>query len=79
MVAFSSHADDMLRERKVASWQVIAGVGEGRMLIERPHDRPNPVAEVEQTLADGTPYKAVWAFAKRRGLAVVVTIHFFDR
>jgi hypothetical protein len=76
---FSNHADDQLRERSIAAWQVASGAEHGRLLSERPHDRPHPSAEVEQTLADGTPVKVVWAYVRPLDLAKLVTVHFFDR
>lgn len=78
-VMLSAHADEQIRERMVAVWQVIAGVRDGRQLVERPKDKPNPVVEVEQSLADGTPVKVVWAYVKSDDVALVVTVHFFDR
>jgi hypothetical protein len=75
---FTNHADDMLRERSIMAWQVIAGLAEARQLVERPDARPNPVLEVEVLLADGTPVKAVWAYLSSTGTAKLVTVHFFD-
>ncbi len=53
------HAADRLQERRISEWQVVAGVAEGRLLCERPDDRPNPAVEVEQVLPDGTAIKTV--------------------
>lgn len=75
---FSNHADDMLRERSVTAWQVVAGLAMARLIRERPRAKPNPVAEAEQTLADGTPIKAVWAYVQSADAAKLVTVHFFD-
>jgi hypothetical protein len=77
-VLISSHADDMLRERSIMVWQVIAGTHEA-VLIREPADVPNPVIEVEQRLADGTPVKVVWAWIRSHSVAKLVTVHFFDR
>jgi hypothetical protein len=41
---FSDHADNMLRERAIAHWQVIEGLERGELLSERPQTRPNPTA-----------------------------------
>ena len=76
---FSNHADDMLRERGIVAWQVVAGVESGRLLVERDRDQPNPVVEVQQELADGTSVKVVWAWMSGVRVAKVVTVHFFDR
>jgi len=75
----SDHADNVLRERSIAHWQAVQGIESGRLLLERPRGKPNPVAEVEQLLPDGTPVKAVWAFVPDLDAAKLVTIHFFDR
>jgi len=76
---FSDHADNMLRERCITHWQVVAGLDEGRLLVERPGAKPNAIVEVEQLLADGTAVKAVWAWLKPLDMAKLVTVHFFDR
>ncbi|MBX3402433.1 MAG: DUF4258 domain-containing protein [Phycisphaeraceae bacterium] len=75
----SSHADDMFRERGIVLWQVIAAMSEATLLIERPRSQPNPVAEYELVLADGTPVKAVWSYIRSLDVAKLVTVHFFDR
>ena len=77
--AFSVHADERLRERRVVAWQVLAGLEHGRLLSERPSDRPNPSVEVDQWIADGSPVKAVWAHVRALDLAKLVTVHFYDR
>jgi hypothetical protein len=77
-VMISVHADEQLRERSIMVWQVIAGVSAGTMVRERPKDRPNPVVEVGQSLADGTPVNAVWAWVAADQAAKLVTVHFFD-
>lgn len=61
------------------AWQVVAGLADGRLIRERPGDLPNPAAEFDQTLADGTAVKAVWAFVRGAGVALLVTVHFYDR
>jgi len=78
-VIISLHADEQLRERSMTVWQVVAGMAEGKIIRERPKDRPNPVIEVQQKLADGTPVKAVWAWVASDRIAKLVTVHFFDR
>ena len=76
---FSDHVDNMLRERGIMHWQVVAGLESAALLSERPETRPNPTIEAEQMLADGTPIKAVWAYVKDLDFAKLVTVHFFDR
>jgi hypothetical protein len=76
---FSNHADNMLRERGIMHWQILAGFNEARVLSERPRTRPNPTIEVEQVLADGTEVKCVWAHVRALDHAKLVTVHFFDR
>jgi hypothetical protein len=78
-LVFSLHADERLRDCGIASWQVSTGLPGGRLLVERPNDRPNPVVEVEQTLAGGTRVKSVWAWLAASRTAKLVTVHFFDR
>ena len=73
------HANERLRERRIPAWQVISGSEHGKLLVERPATSPNPIVEVQQTLADGTPIKAVWAWLSRSRLAKLVTVHFFDK
>ncbi|MEX2212749.1 MAG: DUF4258 domain-containing protein [Phycisphaeraceae bacterium] len=76
---FSDHTDNILRERGIMHWQVVQGLEDARVLSERPGTKPNPAVEVEQSLADGTNVKAVWAYVKSVELAKLVTVHFFDR
>lgn len=72
------HANWRLRKRGIPAWQAVAGLGGARLLRERPRDRPNPVIEVEQLLADGTPIKAVWAWMKADEAAKLLTVHYLD-
>ena len=76
---FSDHADNALRERGIVHWQVASGVDQARVLSERPQTKPNPTVELQQTLPDATPIKAVWAYLSALDLAKLVTVHFFDR
>jgi len=73
------HAAIRLRQRRIEVWQVVAGTLAGRLLVERPRARPNPVVEVAITLPDGTEAKAVWAWLRADDEAKLVTVHFFDR
>jgi hypothetical protein len=75
----SDHADNMLLERAITSWQVETGIAEGHLLVERPNDKPFPAIEVEQVLPDGTPVKAIWSWNRLDSMAKLVTVHFFDR
>lgn len=70
------HANQRLRERSIPAWQIIGGLSSGRLLLERPHDEPNPVVEVEQLLADGSKVKAVWSWLEADQAAKLVTVHF---
>lgn len=72
------HAANRLEERGILDWQAVAGLSEGNLIVERPHDRPNPAVEVEQVLPDGTPFKAVWSWLSNSQVAKLVTVHFFD-
>ncbi len=72
------HAADRLQERRISEWHVVAGVAGGRLLCERPDDRPNPAVEVEQFLPDGTAVKTVWSWLGPDEVAKLVTVYFFD-
>ena len=76
---FGVHADQRLRERRIPSWQVIAGVDTATVLRERPDATPNPVAEFDQTLPDGTTVKVAWAWISQSRVAKLVTVHFYNR
>ena len=75
----SDHADERLWERRILSWQAVEGIDEGKFITERTKELPNPVAELEQVLPDGTTYKAVWAWIEEDQTAKLVTVHYFDR
>ena len=72
------HASERLEERGIMEWQVVAGMEDGELLLERPADRPNPVVEVRELLPDGTEFKAVWALLPQSAVAKLITVHFFD-
>ena len=73
------HAGYQLDERGIADWQIPVGLAEGRLLMERPDARPNPLVEVEQVLPDGTAVKAVWSWLPYHEAAKLVTVHFLGR
>jgi hypothetical protein len=72
------HAAERLEERGIMDWQVVSGVSDGELILERPSAQPNPVVEVRETLPDGTEIKAVWSLLRQSGVAKLVTVHFFD-
>ena len=72
------HAAERLDERGVLEWQVIDGVEDSELIIERPDALPNPAVELRETLADGTEIKAVWSYLAAANVAKLVTVHFFD-
>jgi hypothetical protein len=72
------HAAERLDERGILEWQVVDGMDDGDLLLERPNASPNPAVEVEVTLADGTQVKAIWSLLASADLAKLVTVHFFD-
>jgi hypothetical protein len=76
---FGAHADQRLRERRILGWQVLAGVDDATVIRERSDATPNPVVEFNQTLPDGTPFKAVWAWISAERTAKLVTVHFYDK
>jgi hypothetical protein len=74
-----AHAGNQLDERGIANWQIPASLAEGRLLLERPRSRPNPIVEVEQLLPDGIAVKAVWSWLPYHDAAKLVTVHFLGR
>ena len=73
------HASERLEERGILEWQVVAGLADGHLMVERPDGTPNPAVEVREFLSDGTDVKAVWSHLRHSGVAKLVTVHFFDR
>jgi hypothetical protein len=57
-------------------WQIVGAIDDAVLIRERPDNVPNPIAEFEQTLADGTRVKVVWAWIPAAGTAKLVTVHF---
>ena len=72
------HASERLEERGIMEWQVVAGIEDGELIVERLDAMPNPAIEVRESLPDGTEYKAVWSHLRYIGVAKLVTVHFFD-
>lgn len=72
------HASERLEERGIMEWQVIAGVDQAELIVERPNALPNPAVELRENLTDGTEFKAVWSYLRQSGVAKLVTVHFFD-
>ena len=73
------NASERLEERGIVEWQVVAGLEDGDLIVERPDATPNPVVEVRESLPDGTEFKAVWSILRHSGVAKLVTVHFFDK
>jgi hypothetical protein len=73
------HASERLDERGIMEWQVVAGLEDGELIVERPDAKPNPAVEVRESLLDGIEFKAVWSHLRQSGVAKLVTIHFFDK
>jgi hypothetical protein len=76
---FGRYANERLRQRCITGWQIVGGVEDAELLVERSDAQPNPVVEVRQTLADGTAVKAVWAYIQSDDVAKLVTVHFLDK
>jgi hypothetical protein len=73
------HASERLEERGIMEWQVVGGLDQGQLIVERPDSKPNPTVEVRECLPDGTEFMAVWSYLRQSGVAKLVTVHFFDR
>ena len=72
------HASERLEERGILEWQAVVGIEWGSLIAERPQDLPNPVVEVNESLPDGTEFKAVWSYLKQSDVAKLVTVHYYD-
>lgn len=72
------HAVERLEQRGILEWQVVTSLDEGRLIVERLNAKPNAVAEVRQTLPDGTDIKAVWSYLPQSNAAKLGTVHFLD-
>jgi hypothetical protein len=70
------HAAGRLDERGILEWQVVDGVDNAVLLVERPNDLPNPAVETRQVLSDGTEVKVVWSRIISADIAKLVTVHF---
>jgi hypothetical protein len=70
----SAHARLRLSERKIALWQVEAGLERGKIIEVRPDDEPNPSIVVEEMLPDGAVIHVVrsWLAATERAKLVTV-------
>ena len=73
------HASERLEERGIMEWQVVVGLEDATLIVERSDATPNPAVEVRECLPDGTEFKAVWSHLRQSGVAKLVTVHFFDR
>jgi hypothetical protein len=72
----SVHARQRLAQRKIALWQIEAGLEESTILEIRPDSEPNPSIVVEESLADGTLVTVVWAWLPTSDQAKLVTVFF---
>ena len=55
------HVSERMEERDIMEWQVVAGLEDGELIVERLDATPNPAVEVRESLPDGTEFKAVWS------------------
>lgn len=53
----SWHADERCEERGISAWQLAAGIGDAKLVRERPRSKPNPSIVVTQHLVDGQKWK----------------------
>jgi hypothetical protein len=72
------HAVERLAERRFLEWQVVAGVDDAELTVERPDASPNPAVELRQLLPDGTEITAVWSLLKQSNVAKLVTVYFVE-
>ena len=72
----SWHADERCEERGVTAWQLVHGLGEGKVISERPRTKPNPTIVVREILADGAEVEVVWSWLERSRKAKIVTVYF---
>ena len=63
------HAVERLEERGILEWQVVVGLDDALLIVERADAQPNPVVEVRESLPDGTEFKAVWSHLPQSGVA----------
>lgn len=74
-IVVSLHADERCRERGLLVWQIVDASAKGRVISERLGAKPNPVAELEITLPDGTEAVAVWSWMPVSRTAKLVTVY----
>src|SRR5262245_26924182 len=72
----SWHADEMLEEREITDWQIVAGLEEAELIRERPRSKPNPSVVVRQLLPDGSEVEVIWSWLSRSRRAKLVTVYF---
>ncbi|HTU92154.1 MAG TPA: DUF4258 domain-containing protein, partial [Gemmataceae bacterium] len=63
------HASERLEERGIMEWQIVAGLEDSELIVERPDALPNPAIEVRESLPDGTEVKVVWSLLRQSGVA----------
>ena len=71
-----THAQVRIEERRVMTWQIIAGLDDATLLRERPADRPFPSVVVRQSLPDGAAVEVVWSYSEQTQQARLVTVYF---
>jgi len=76
--AIGQHAAERLEERGIMEWQVVDGLDDGVLIVERPRAKPHPAIEVRILLPDGIECKAVWSHLRQSGVAKLVTAYFLD-
>jgi hypothetical protein len=73
------HGAERLEERGIMEWQAVAGLEDGKLVVERPDAKPNPAIEVREILPDGTEFMAVWSYLRQSEVAKLATVHSFDK
>ena len=74
----SWHADERCEERGITAWQLVAGIGDAKLVRERPRSKPNPSVVLRQQLVDGSEAEAIWTWLADSGRAMLVTVYFRD-
>jgi len=74
----SWHGDERCEERGITAWQLVAGIEDAGLVLERPRSKPNPSVVLLQQLADGSEVETIWAWLAQSKRAMLITVYFRD-